>query len=110
MIGGRVIVNTHIVKFGSRSVCQLVSATLGLPTLPRVTDTDDSRESPLRYAFPDRSESGRGTIQGFRIQRQGKCRFCRVLSSARGGAESGPMEGDDPKIFEAKIQIVVIFT
>ena len=34
----------------SRSVSQLVSATLGLLKGPRVSDTDDSRESPLRSA------------------------------------------------------------
>ena len=50
MIGDIVIVNIHVAKFGSRSVSQLVSATLGLLTGPRVTDTDDSRESPLRSA------------------------------------------------------------
>ena len=50
MIGDRVIVHIHVVKFGSRSVSQSVSATLGLLTGPRVTDTDDSRESPLRSA------------------------------------------------------------
>ena len=48
MIGDRVVVHIHVVKFGIRSVSQLVSATLGLLTGPRVTDTDDSRESPLR--------------------------------------------------------------
>ena len=48
MIGDRVVVHIHVVKFGIRSVSQFVSATLGLLTGPRVTDTDDSRESPLR--------------------------------------------------------------
>ena len=50
MIGDRVVVHIHVVKFGIRSVSQFVSATLGLLTGPRVTDTDDSRESPLRSA------------------------------------------------------------
>ena len=50
MIGDRVIVYIHVVIFGSRSVSQFDSATLGLLTGPRVTDTDDSRESPLRSA------------------------------------------------------------
>ena len=48
MIGDIVIVRNRIVIFCSRSVSQLVSATLGLLKGPRVTDTDDSRESPLR--------------------------------------------------------------
>ena len=50
MIGDIVILNSHRVTFGSRSVSLLVSATLGLLKGPRVTDTDDSRESPLRSA------------------------------------------------------------
>ena len=45
MVGDIVVVNIHVAKFGSRSVSQLVSATLGLLTGPRVTDTDDSQIS-----------------------------------------------------------------